>query len=59
VEIARNEIRTECGSNVNPKRAMASVVAKMSGLSRPDIALLKQEIITFCLLPPDDFFKEL
>jgi hypothetical protein len=36
---------------------MASVVATMSGLTRSEIALLKQENITFCPLLPDEFFE--
>jgi len=59
VEIAWSEIRAGCGSNLNPRRAMASVVATMSGLTRSEIALLKQEIITFCPLLPDEFFETL
>jgi hypothetical protein len=57
VEIAISDIRAGCGSNVNPKRAMASVVATISGLTRPEITLFKQEIINFCPLLSDEFFR--
>jgi hypothetical protein len=59
MEIARSEIRAGCGSNINPKRAMTSAEATISGITRPEISLLKQEIITFCPSLPDEFFETL